>query len=130
MPRLSRNQLPPLNISLDTVGKRIAKLRKKLGLTQKELAEKIGIPRSMIADYECNRHRIYDEMIIRIAIALQVSTDELLGLKVNNKKDNNTPSLRLAKRINKISKLPEYEQKFILKTIDSLLKAAENKNKE
>ena len=38
---------PELNVQLGEVGKRIMEQRKRMGLTQKELAEKSGIQRSM-----------------------------------------------------------------------------------
>ena len=54
---------------------------KKKKLTQKELADKIGISRILVWNYENGRLRLYDEMVKRFAIALEVSTDYLLGLK-------------------------------------------------
>ena len=73
--------LPPLNLGNgETIGQRIAKIRKKFGLTQKELGEKISIKRAMVSDYELGRAKLYDEMVARFAIALEVSSDYLLGL--------------------------------------------------
>src|SRR4030043_109964 len=43
MPRVTKYKLPPLDIGEETIGKRIARMRKKRGLTQIELARKIGI---------------------------------------------------------------------------------------
>lgn len=40
---------------LDTLGERIKHVRKDKGLTQKELAEKLGIARSTLAGYETNQ---------------------------------------------------------------------------
>ena len=74
--------LPPLDLrNGETIGERIAKMRKELGLTQDELGKKIGIKRTMVSDYEIGRAKLYDEMITRFAIILEVSTDYLLGLK-------------------------------------------------
>ena len=81
MPRVPKQVLPPLNLSDESVGQRIARIRKLKGLTQVQLAERIGIERTVIANYEKDRLRIYDEMLARIAIALSVTTDEILGLK-------------------------------------------------
>jgi transcriptional regulator with XRE-family HTH domain len=82
--------LPPLEIIDEPIGKRIFRLRKLKGMTQTDLAKKIGIKRSQIADYELGRTRLFDEMVTRVAIALEVSADELLGLKdrpaINKKK--------------------------------------------
>jgi transcriptional regulator with XRE-family HTH domain len=74
--------LPPLELKNTTpIGKRIAQTREKIGLTQEELGKKIGIKRFMVSDYELGRVKLYDEMVVRFAIALGVSTDYLLGLK-------------------------------------------------
>lgn len=125
MPRVPKQILPPLNLSQETVGQRIARLRKAKGLTQESLAEKIGITRSVIANYEKNRLRIYDEMLARIALALSCTTDQILGLgKALDSTDS--PSLRLSRRLQKIERLPISEQKALLKTIDAYLKGVES----
>ena len=81
MPQKPNENLSPLNICNETLGHRIARIRKKRNLTQKQLSEKIGITRSRLSNYEINRIRLYDEMLIRFAIALDVSLDYLVGLK-------------------------------------------------
>ena len=81
MPQKSRYILEPLNLGNETIGQRIARIRKEKKFTQKELAKKIGIPRSLVSNYEIGRIRLYDEMVTRFAIALEVSADYLLGLK-------------------------------------------------
>jgi transcriptional regulator with XRE-family HTH domain len=83
MPHKSKYILEPLNLGDETIGQRIARIRKEKELTQKELANLIGIPRSLVSNYEIGRIRLYDEMVTRFAIALEISTDYLLGLKDN-----------------------------------------------
>jgi transcriptional regulator with XRE-family HTH domain len=53
------------------------------GYTQVELAEKIGIIQVLISDYERDKLRPHPEVIVRFAHALNVTTDELLGLTVS-----------------------------------------------
>ena len=122
MPKVSRYDLKPLEVSAETIGERLARLRKTRGLTQQQLADKIGIGQTLITDYERSRIRLYDEMIIRFALALQVTTDEILGMK-DSKHLEKQPSLRLMKRLIAIDELPEPKKKAILKTLDDLLKA-------
>lgn len=81
MPQKCKYELKPLNISNESIGKRIARIRKSKKLTQEQLARKIGITRSRLSKYEIDSIRLYDEMVTRFAIALEVSTDEILGLK-------------------------------------------------
>ena len=115
---------PPMMIGNETFGQRLARIRKAKGFTQVELAEKLGIIQVLVSDYERDKLRPYHEMIVRFSQALDVSADELLGLKPSKIKGNG-PSLKILRRVKKIEDLPTTQQKFILKTIDSLLKAAE-----
>jgi transcriptional regulator with XRE-family HTH domain len=124
MPKKSRFKLPPINLGKESLGERLARLRKERGYTQVELAEKIGIVQTIISDYEKDRFRPTAEMIIRLAQALEVSTDELLGLK-QTKKQENRASLQILRRLNKIQSLPAAQRKVLLKTIDTFIKAAE-----
>jgi transcriptional regulator with XRE-family HTH domain len=107
-------------------GKRLAYYRKLKGLTQKELGEQVGVANRVIAYYEGETNYPPAHLIVPLSKALSISTDELLGVKEtkNNGKD---PNLRILRRLNKIEALPPSEQKFLLKTIDTLLKASGKK---
>lgn len=125
MPRKSKLKLPPLPLGKETIGQRIARLRKERGYTQIELAEKTGIPQTLITDYERDKLRLHPEMVIRFAQAFEVTTDELLGVKAaNGNGDSGKASLRLLRRVKRIEELPPSQQKTLLKTIDTFLKAA------
>lgn len=122
MPRKFKHDLPEIKlIDNKTTGERISDIRKARGLTQLELSEKLGIVRATLTDYERGRSRIYDEMIIRIAKALEVSTDRLLGF--GSKETEDKISLRFTKRIRELEKLPEYKIRMILNMIDDSIKA-------
>jgi transcriptional regulator with XRE-family HTH domain len=124
MPRVSTLKLPALKLGNETIGQRIARLRKARGYTQVELAEKIGLIQNLVSDYERDKLRLHAEMVIRFAQALEVSTDELLGLS-NSEKNGQNPSLRLLRRLKKIETLTTPQQKTLLKTIDLFLKGAQ-----
>jgi len=127
MPRVSRLKLPPLEIDQKTIGKRLARIRKQKGLTQKTLAEKMGLIQALVSAYELGKIRLNAEMVIRFAKALEVSADEILGLKDNGGGKEN-PSLRLIRRINRIESLPPVRQKTVLKAIDFMLDSAERQD--
>jgi transcriptional regulator with XRE-family HTH domain len=124
MPQTNKTTQPPLMIGDETFGQRLARIRKSKGYTQVELSQKMDIVQVLISDYERDKLRPYHEMIVRFAKALEVSADELLGLKPIKKKGGE-PSLKLIRRVKKIEALPPAQQKFVLKTIDSLIKAAQ-----
>jgi len=121
MPQRSKLNLLPLDLGKETIGERITRLRKERGLTQKELAEKIGLIQVLVSKYELGKLKLSAEMAARFAKALGISTDEIIGLSSNGK-ENYTPDLKLVKRIRKIKKLPEYKQKIILSMIDAYLR--------
>ena len=66
-----------------TVGERIKTFRKKKGLTQKQLAEKLGIIEETVRKYELGKLNPKKETLLRIAQALDVQLidlDDSLGV--------------------------------------------------
>ena len=59
------------------VGNLLAGARLKEGMTQAQLAEKLGIRQNMISDYERGRRRLSSSMAKRMAKALHVKVDRL-----------------------------------------------------
>jgi transcriptional regulator with XRE-family HTH domain len=64
---------------LTRLGERIRKLRKKRGWTQVEMAEKVGIDRSFLADVERGKRNISILNVELIAKGLKVSLAQLLS---------------------------------------------------
>jgi hypothetical protein len=63
-------------------------------------------------------------MAVRFALALDVSTDELLHPKAGKKRGMKKPSLKVMRRMEQIEKLPPLQQSTLLRTIDGFLKGA------
>jgi transcriptional regulator with XRE-family HTH domain len=61
-----------------TIGKKVKKRRISLGLTQEELAEKVGISRAYMGFIEQSRNVPSLEILDKIAKALHIKTAELL----------------------------------------------------
>jgi ribosome-binding protein aMBF1 (putative translation factor) len=59
------------------VGNLLAGARLKAGLTQAQLAEKLGIRQSIVSDYECGRRTYSDAMARRLSEALSVNEEHL-----------------------------------------------------
>jgi transcriptional regulator with XRE-family HTH domain len=116
----------PIIQSLESkeLGKRIAIIRKQKGITQVQLAEAIGIDQRLISSYEVGRVTLSAEMLFRLAKALQVPADEILGISESeNNEITAQPNLRFTRRFNELEKLPEQKKKAILKTLDDLIRA-------
>lgn len=62
-------------------GKRLAKFRKASGLTQQQLGDKVGVSKRVIAYYEGETKYPPTHLIAPLSKALNVSADELLGIK-------------------------------------------------
>jgi len=62
------------------IGERLNKIRKEKGITQKNLAEIIGVDKSAVSLYERDWNDPSDEIKVRIAQYLQISLDYLLGV--------------------------------------------------
>ncbi len=123
MPRKLKSLLPPLHsVDAETIGQRIARCRKSKGWTQLQLAERIGIARTLVTDYETGRLRLNDDMVARFALVLGVSSDFLLGIATNATLPQD-PDLKITKRLKEIESLPPRQQKSLLLTIDNYLKA-------
>lgn len=64
------------------LGNRIKRLRKELGISQKELAERIGVSNSRVSNWEQGINRPDADILSRLCSALQTSPSLLLGIKL------------------------------------------------
>lgn len=85
--------------------------------------QRIGIIQALVSDYECGKLRLTAEMAIRFAMALEVTTDELLRPN-GSKRLRRKPSRRVLRRMEKIQELPPRRQYFVLKALDALLSSS------
>lgn len=105
----------------DSIGARIAALRKERGLTQKELAERLAITQPVVSDYEHDVIRLPADVVVAIAKTLDVSTDALLGLKPEPRSAAGVRNRRLSRRLQAIEALPKRDQEALLRTIDAFI---------
>lgn len=110
-------------------GKRLAGLRNEAGFTQKELADEIGATRRMIAYYETESDYPPTNMLAGLAAALQVSTDELLGIRPH-KTNTKQPDSRLLRRLQQVEKLSSAKKRQVIQVIDTFIEAAQLKAKK
>lgn len=120
MPRVSKLKLPPIDTD-ESIGERLARIRKERGFTQVELAAKIGIIQSLVSSYESGALKLSAEMAIRFAQALGVGTDDVLMPPKKKAPQDKKPSRKILRRLEQIESLPRTQQIAVLKTIDNAL---------
>jgi transcriptional regulator with XRE-family HTH domain len=94
-------------------------------VTQVELAKTIGSSQANISYYESDRGQAPPLVLAKIARALGVSTDEILGLDpIRLRKPREKPiDKRLWNRFQLLTHLPERDQKAVMRMINSLAQA-------
>jgi len=122
MPTKHKYELQPISLSDQIIGERLATLRKSKGLTQDQLAAKIGITQFMVSRVESGRLQLTVDMLIRFSLALGIPAEEII--KSDPPPQPPLTPLRLSRRFKKIEALPPDLQKHILQSIDGALKMA------
>ena len=115
---MPKREMP--KISDEGFGDRMARLRKRAGYSQRDLAAEIGVSQRMIAYYEKETDYPPVHLIPLLVQVLGVSSDALLGLKTvkgNGRGRDN----RLWRRFNQVEKLPAIQRKQIVQVVDAFL---------
>ena len=109
-------------------GRRLVALRKERNLTQVELAAIIGSTHRAISYYENEASYPPAPVVALLAKALEVTTDELLGVKrTRSRKQQDDPEARrLWRKFLKVMTLPEKDQRAVIRLINSLVTARGN----
>ena len=107
-------------------GERLAALRQARGLTQVQLAEKIGSTQRAVSRYETIADRAPAPVLAKLAQALGVTTDELLGVKRTRAASSLTDdpeARRLWKKFQQVMALPEKDRRAVIRLVNSLVAA-------
>ena len=101
------------------MSERVARVRKEHGLTQIQLAETVVLSQQIIAAYESGQRCIPADVLPRMATALGMSIEALIGTDTTLAKRGPTPKLQL--QLEKIQRLPKDKQRFVTAMIDTVL---------
>lgn len=104
-----------------TFGEHIATLRKRKGLSQSDLGKAVGTSGDIIGKYERDEVKPSIEVASKIADALEVSLDFLLG-KTTAELDKKT-----LKRLQDIQKLSEKDRTHVLEMVDAFIRDRKTK---
>jgi transcriptional regulator with XRE-family HTH domain len=106
---------------LDTIAQRLVRLRKQRGLTQAQMAERLGVSQPVVSDYERGSLRLHGELILKVAEILDVSADELLGSETKAAPKKRGPQSQLEKQLAAIASLPRKEQQQLLAVVEAFI---------
>jgi transcriptional regulator with XRE-family HTH domain len=101
-------------------GERLAAARERAGLTQQQLADKIGSNQKVIAYWERNDVALRADQINAVAAALNTSAAELLNGS-ESKARGTGPAGRAKLMFETVSKLPRKQQQKILDVVQALV---------
>jgi transcriptional regulator with XRE-family HTH domain len=118
LPRLGKYIAP---VDEKTIARRLREVRKRRGMTQAELAEKVGIRQVLVSQYELGQVRIHGALLAAFAKTLRTSADEILGLK-GSKENGLIEDRRFLRRLERIDRLPRRKKDALLTTIDAFLR--------
>jgi len=105
------------------LGERIAQLRKEQGLTQQQLADAIGTTQQQVASYEVARLRVPVSMLPRLARALGVSLEVLVG-EDQRPAAKRGPTPKLQQQLERLSALPKPKQRAVMEVLEAMLAQA------
>ena len=74
-------------IHLVDFGEKLKLLRKRSGLSQEQLAQRLGVTKGMVSSYETSMRMPSYPVLLKIAQLFHVSTDTLLGLESDERID-------------------------------------------
>lgn len=108
-------------------GKKLAKLRRANGLTQQQLGDKVGVSKRVIAYYEGETKYPPAHLIVPLAKALKLSTDELL-----NGKAIKTPDPKLAslwRKLKAVEGFSDKDRKAVIQFVEVISEKNKAQNK-
>lgn len=102
-------------------GERLFALREQSGLTQKEVAEHVGVSTRAYAFWERKPIALHAEQIAKLADAFGVSADVIVG-RATGAARRNGPKGKLEKMFEAASELPRAQQEKITAVLEPFIK--------
>ena len=107
------------------LGQRIADARKARGLTQTQVADKLGIAQQTLAHYEGGHLRIAVALLPQLAKVLAISAEELMGDEwlgsFEARPARRGPVPKLQQQLERIHHLPKSTQRVVMQMLDAVL---------
>jgi len=115
----------PTNRPRSDFGQRVFEARKRLGVSQVEVAHQLGITQSAYAAWERDAVALRPEQLAKLSRILGTSADELIGREDGRRSGG--PSGKARRLFEQVSRLPRSQQLHVLTVVEAFVekKAAE-----
>jgi transcriptional regulator with XRE-family HTH domain len=110
----------PITKEATSLGQRISAARRDAGLTQQQLADKLGTTQRVVTYWEREAVGLKAEQLTSLADALGISLDKLMG-KPQPKARGTGPAGRAKQIFDRVAALPRVQQHSVLDTIEALM---------
>ncbi len=108
-------------------GERLVNARQHLGLTQAQVAAKLGITQQSYAGWERRQTALRPEHLVGLASILEVSIEHLLAQEEPPKRTGG-PAGRLRQVFERASRLPRHQQNKIAEFVEAFVAQHRDKN--
>jgi transcriptional regulator with XRE-family HTH domain len=102
-------------------GKRLRALREERGLTQRHVAERIGVHVPQISRYEAGGSMPNAETLIELSGVLEVGLDELVLGRDGKRTEETIRDVRLLERVRELEKLDRRFRETAIAVIDAIV---------
>jgi transcriptional regulator with XRE-family HTH domain len=103
------------------LGKRIAQLRREKGLSQIELAKKVGVSQRYVSTWETGKNMPHVETLLKLAQVFGVSVDHLLLENVPREGTHKIDDIELYEQFKQAEALPQEQKDAVKQLVGALL---------
>jgi len=104
-----------------TFGERLKNSRLRKGFSQSDLAKEVGIHYTQVGRYENKGAQPTADILAKLADALEVSTDYLMGGTMNEQAQETISDKELLHHFKRLEKLPVEQKTIVKELIDAFL---------
>ncbi len=108
-------------------GERLFAARSAAGLSQDEMAEKLGITQAAYAVWERHTTALRPDQIEKLTEILKISVEDLFT-STGRSKERKGPAGRARRAFERVSRLPRARQQYILKVVEDLVGLADSES--
>ncbi|GCD80919.1 helix-turn-helix domain-containing protein [Schleiferia thermophila] len=107
---------------METISNRITQIRKQKGLTQNELAERVGISKAQMSRYVAKGVNPPANVLAKMADELGVSMDFLLHGNTDDKAASSLSHAEVIQQYKEVDQLPAEERNTVIRVVSALLR--------